>query len=769
MRLKFFLLNIFLYISIPFYAQQISIKGCAIDEKKEIIPSATVRCLNNDSTLLKGCVTDEKGQFFLSVPSSKNTYILVVSFVGYKEYKVQIKGEKGTLELGNITLIPDTKQLGEVVVTGQQIQRTTEKMIYFPSKNQLKHASDGYNALATMMIPNLDVDPFTKKVSSLSGTTTLLINGHEASAAEVQNLNPKDILRIDFYDQHHPEYPDANSVIDFILVHYDHGGSVALDAQQHLNKGNGEFGGTAQFFKGKSEFTVHVGDGYNNYTPERGTETVLNLNFPEGTVVNNQKSLPSPQKSNNLSSFFNYNYQDKVNHLSTLFLMGHGKSDNEVKTRQTYSNEETLYDVSNTTHSKNLNPAFKINYTRDLPNKQSLRIGVRGSYNHNKYNRLYTTSESGIDTYSYLTDAKENHFNVVPSLNYSKNIGRDRFFVQALYMHTRSDIDYYIDGEYTKAEQTQGEGIIRIGYAWSWKNKLRTTVQWGDNITYLNINGNSSVKHYFYPSINLAYQPNAKNMIQVNGALGSGSPGVSMRSQTEQQIDRYQVLIGNEYLKTALFMGISMNYTLQLKRVDLTYRFGFQRVTDYPCLDVNYSTDRNLFVHTYYSRGTNDGILTGPRVRVKIIPQKLILDVAGYYSRNMQDAWNDLSTDCFVGIAKLQWMYKNLLASVQMETPKKSLEGGYFIRMPFTYNLNVAYSWNKWRVEFATRNPFSTVVEKTMYEKDGYSQSIREYGPRIKDDVFYVKVNYRFDWGKKHKFNQVQTESTSNSAIMKTK
>ena len=60
-----------------------------------------------------------------------------------------------------------------------------------------------------MMIPTLDVDPFTKKVSTIQGETLLLINGREASSDEIRNLNPKDILRIDFYDQHHPEYPNV--------------------------------------------------------------------------------------------------------------------------------------------------------------------------------------------------------------------------------------------------------------------------------------------------------------------------------------------------------------------------------------------------------------------------------------------------------------------------------------------------------------------------------------------------------------------------------
>ena len=127
---------------------------------------------------------------------------MVINYIGYKEHVLHTKGDLGELQLGDIVLIEESNKLDEVVVTGRQITRTTDKVLYFPSKEQLRHASDGYKALALMMIPTLDVDPFTKKVSTIQGETLLLINGREASSDEIRNLNPKDILRIDFYDQH---------------------------------------------------------------------------------------------------------------------------------------------------------------------------------------------------------------------------------------------------------------------------------------------------------------------------------------------------------------------------------------------------------------------------------------------------------------------------------------------------------------------------------------------------------------------------------------
>lgn len=99
-------------------AQNVQLKGRVIDESEETVVSATVRCLTKDSVLVNGNVSDGKGYFSLSVPQSKEAYMLIVSFIGYKDNISQVQGYGKDMQLGDIMLIPDTKQLDEVVVTG---------------------------------------------------------------------------------------------------------------------------------------------------------------------------------------------------------------------------------------------------------------------------------------------------------------------------------------------------------------------------------------------------------------------------------------------------------------------------------------------------------------------------------------------------------------------------------------------------------------------------------------------------------------------------
>lgn len=93
--------------------KSVVVKGIVKDEKGETLPGATVM----EKGTQNGIVTDVEGGFELKVSSSQA--ILVVSFVGYNQQEVPVKGQKTI----NIILKEDTQQIDEVVVVGFGKQR----------------------------------------------------------------------------------------------------------------------------------------------------------------------------------------------------------------------------------------------------------------------------------------------------------------------------------------------------------------------------------------------------------------------------------------------------------------------------------------------------------------------------------------------------------------------------------------------------------------------------------------------------------------------
>lgn len=751
------------------YAQSMDISGRIMDENKHCIMAATIQCFIQDSVFLGGGISNDEGLFSLSIPSSPKAYKLLIKYLGYKDKVLLLNGGTKECKLGDIMLLKDTKQLDEVVVTGQQIARTTDKVLYFPSKEQLRHASDGYNALALMMIPTLDVDPFTKKVSTIQGETLLCINGREASSDEIRNLNPKDILRIDFYDQHHPEYPNATSVIDYILVHHDMGGAVAVNGQQHLNKGAGNYRATGQLFNKKSEFFVSVSDSYNNYTPKRSFESSTNLKIPKETIINEALSLPSPQNKNIVNSYFNYLYQDKKNQFYVTLILNQDKSDEDNLSMQTYSNEPIRYKVKDNSFSRDLNPALKIEYTRSLEHEQKVRIRISGSYNKNKYDRRYTALQNEEMMSAYNTQAKENNYMITPSLMYMKTVRKnDVIFALLTYDHTYANTWYKIDGQLSEDYQTKGEGMLTLGYALRLKDKLKMTVQWADQLTYIDNKKESSLQHFFRPGLFVTYMINKNNSIRFTTSLESGDLGLQYRSLTEQRIDKYQIRRGNPDVKTLKFYLMSLTYSLNTSFFNFAYNTSFDVTTDVPYERVSYDGNRNLFVHDYAVGGAGYDFETGPRIRWKVIPGKLTFDLAGYYAKRSLYAWKKLDVNSFRASAKLLFLYKNIMASGEIVSSQKNFNDvGFSYRTPLTYHFNIGYNLNNWYFELGTRNPFSTFVERREYVSDIYSSYSRNYAPKINDHVFYMNVSYRFNWGKKHTFNQIEMEKTKKSAILK--
>ncbi len=110
-------------------AQKFSIKGQVTDSTKSALPSSTVMLLSQkDSTLVNFGVSDKSGLFEIK-NVGVGDYFLKVTFVGYATYQKRINagGAGGDINVGSIKMIPQDRQLEELVIKGEKAPVTVKR------------------------------------------------------------------------------------------------------------------------------------------------------------------------------------------------------------------------------------------------------------------------------------------------------------------------------------------------------------------------------------------------------------------------------------------------------------------------------------------------------------------------------------------------------------------------------------------------------------------------------------------------------------------
>ncbi|HEY6914688.1 MAG TPA: outer membrane beta-barrel protein, partial [Paludibacter sp.] len=126
------------------------------------------------SALVQGCRTNSNGAFILSKIKPGN-YTLVISMIGYKDHREQIKMDRKDLILKNIQLEENALALGEVEVKG-----TAAQMV-------VKGDTMEYNATAFKTADNAVVEDLLKRLPGVEITTEgkITVNGQEIKKIRV--------------------------------------------------------------------------------------------------------------------------------------------------------------------------------------------------------------------------------------------------------------------------------------------------------------------------------------------------------------------------------------------------------------------------------------------------------------------------------------------------------------------------------------------------------------------------------------------------------
>ena len=220
-----FILFLFCFY-IPLQSQNSGIKGVVLDEAKIPLEMVSVALLNpKDNTFLSYTTTDEKGFFYLNdIP--KDSILLQLNLLGFKQFTKKIVYKKQLIDLKTIVLKEEVNSLNEIVISAVIPIQIKKDTISFNANSFKVNHDDNIEGLLNKL-PGIEIED-GKVIAQGNTVTKIFVDGKEFFGGDpsivLKNLSADAISKIEVIDKKSDEaeltgVSDGNKevVINFTL------------------------------------------------------------------------------------------------------------------------------------------------------------------------------------------------------------------------------------------------------------------------------------------------------------------------------------------------------------------------------------------------------------------------------------------------------------------------------------------------------------------------------------------------------------------------
>ena len=260
---------------LPSSAQDRQITGKVIDENRAGLPGANV--LVKGTT--RGTTTDADGSFTISVPPTET--FLTISSVGYTPKDISVTASMTTVE---VSLDPDVRNLGEVVVTALGIERSAKSLTYATQKIDGKQLTDVRDANFVNTLSGKVAGIVVTQGSSGPGSATrVVLRGNRSISGNNNALFVVDGVPID------------NTVQG--QVGNDFGGTNGSDGASNINPDDIESMNVLKGAAASALYGSRAANGVIMITTKKGRAGAVTANINSGVVLESPLLLPKFQNT----------------------------------------------------------------------------------------------------------------------------------------------------------------------------------------------------------------------------------------------------------------------------------------------------------------------------------------------------------------------------------------------------------------------------------------------------------------------------------------
>ena len=735
--------------------------GRLIDNHNLPVEFANIQLLNpKDSSFLCGGVSNANGDFV--IPCQQKQALMKVSFVGYKTICKLVP----IARIGNVRMQANSYLLKGVTVEAAKVVEKVDRQIIFPTKEQVKTASNGYDLLDNLSLPTIIVNRAERKVLSLKGgDVQIRINDVKASMQDVLALQPDEVTKVEFINVPGLKYGDSNldAVINYQVRRRYAGYVGGVSTMQGTKAGFNNSDGYFKYNVKKSEFSINYSFSYRS-VEERSYESLGTYHLPTGeTLHRNYLGYDSPflYTTNNVQLGYNLSEPDKYTLNVRLNFYNHNSPVRGMNQLYQESGKANQYLQNNRKMLEQI-PSLDIYYSLNMPHDQNLALNLVGTYIGTDYQyrmREYTFNKSPDESvknapltdYSY--DATGRKRSLIGEGTYSKNWKQKALSVGGQYNISHTD-NIYVGSSNADTElkysnlylftQLQGQQkwfSYQVGVG-----ATRSSIHQGEN-------GYS--KWLFRPQVTLQAKASDRLSFKWSSKITSDIPSLSDLSELRQYSNSFEARDGNSGLKpfTGYNNTLSASWNIPLMSV---YLEGNWTYYDKPIATSILPEKREdgsyLFVSKPENQKSHDykHLLLTPEVH--LIKDHLDLNLMCEY-QNVKTKGLDYSHEFkyFSYGAEIRYMTGNWNIGYGAYKVEKSFWGEKTNGGEPTSNLAVTYSYKNW--QFGVLGLFVFYPHGCVYKDELFNKYVQQKNKvRLADqgNMLVFTASFNFSHGRRY-------------------
>lgn len=736
--------------------------GRVSDDSGSGLPNVTIRI--EASGMVYGGATESDGRYDIQIPAASDSIDVTYSMLGFGTKTVRIM-PRGHIKR-DVTMSESATAISEVIVEGRSVIKKSDNVAYIPNKKQVNGANSGISLLSNLMIPQVSVNRMTGEVKANNGSgVSFYINGRKSSPSEIENLRPKDVRRVEYYDNPTDKFQEDGiaKVINYVLKDYEYGGYADLRTDTRWLYETGAYKAIVNYAGKKMKYTLTAGMETDKDTG-KGGEAVYTYEMQPG-FTKTVSPMERTVKNRKYYGLLRTTYSAGKTMLTIQPGMTWSETPDYMEQTNVAYSPQRYPDASalQTRYSRSIEPAVETSFSTSY-GRHSTSVDLSYAYGSNRYKRTYTEG-SGMDP--TVNDTHEEAHTALLNLRQSMRLGRkSSVSLLMVGLYSRNETEY-------KGTITDNQGLEVFGlqllptYSQTFGDKLSLYLRAGIYLQHYKVSGEKSRTEKTPRVImSLDYQPDGKSSISLYGYMLSNEPQLSAINSTEQQLNQYETMRGNPDLHVQDIYIAGLNYSRYMSRISLT---AYAQYTGYTNMvkDI-YTPEDGMMVCTFINDGSYHHLSLKADATAYLCGRSLQLKggigyerwmMRGLYSDNLSRFVYDFSATSFIGPFTISGYFR--------PSAKELGFLSYITKTRCDYGLAAAWGHKEWTAEVGCRRIFETspFVDSRL-DKDTYKYNMRYFSDAY-DKQVYVKLSYNFDFGRKVEREDIRMATRAASAIMK--